>query len=81
MPCVLRGRSGGIKNLFVGRKNYSTHYTMHSMDGEADFQSHILRKYYRMKYNREGVKYLSYADMAWIFQLRECLKSIGRVLA
>jgi len=22
IPCVLRGRSGGIRNLFVGRKSY-----------------------------------------------------------
>jgi len=30
MPCVMRGRSGGIRDLFIGRKSYSTQYTMHS---------------------------------------------------
>jgi len=32
MPCVLRGRCGGIRILFVGRKSYSTRYTMHYKD-------------------------------------------------
>jgi len=54
MSCVLRGRCGGIRNLFVGRKSYSTRYTMHSMGGEAAFQTHIVVKYYRVKYNRKG---------------------------
>jgi len=59
--CVLRGRCGSIRNLFVGRKSCSTEYTMHYMGGEAAFQTHILVKYYRWKYNREGVKYFAYA--------------------
>jgi len=49
------------KKPFVWRKSCSTGYTMHSMDGEAAFQTHILVKYYRGKYNREGVKYFTYA--------------------
>jgi len=31
------------------------------MDGEAVFQTHILVKYHRWKYNREGVKYFGYS--------------------
>ena len=61
MPCVLRGRSGGIRNLFVGRKSYSTHYTMHSKEGEATFQANIVVKYSKGKYKRKGVKYFAYA--------------------
>ncbi|MBV1729312.1 MAG: hypothetical protein KUA33_03535 [Methanobacterium sp.] len=37
IPLVKRDRSGGIKNLFVGRKSYITEYTMHSKDNEANF--------------------------------------------
>jgi len=52
--CVLRRRNGGMKNLFVGRKSLLicfTQYTIHSMDGEAAFQTHIVVKYYKGKYN------------------------------
>ena len=61
MPCVPRGRSGGIRNLFVGRKSYSAQYTMHSKDGEATFQTNIVVKYSKGKYKRKGVKYFAYA--------------------
>jgi len=34
---------------------------MHSMDGEATFQTHIQVKYYSGKYNQKGAKYFAYA--------------------
>ena len=61
MPCVLRGRSGGIRELFVGRESYSTQYTMRSKEGEATFQVNIAVKYSKGKYKRKGVKYFAYA--------------------
>jgi len=59
--CVLRGRCGGIRNLFVGRKRCSTGYKMHCRDGESAFQTHILVKYSKGKYNHKRVKYFAYA--------------------
>jgi putative transposase len=61
IPCVLRGRSGGIRNLLTGRKSYSTTYTMHSKDDEATFQVNIVTKYSKGKYKRKGVKHFAYA--------------------
>ena len=61
IPCVKRGRSGGIRNLFVGRKSYSTEYTMRSGDGEATFTTHIMVKYSKDKYKSKGIKYFPYA--------------------
>lgn len=61
IPCVLRGRSGGIRNILVGRKSYSTHYTMRSKDSEATFQVNIVIKYSKGKYKRKGVKHFAYA--------------------
>lgn len=61
IPCVLRGRSGGIRNLLVGRESYSTQYTMRSKDNEATFQANIVVKYSKGKYKRKGVKHFAYA--------------------
>jgi len=61
MPCVMRGRSGGIRKLFVGRKSYSTEYTMRSLEAEAAFQVNIVVKYSKGKYNRNGLEYFAYA--------------------
>lgn len=61
IPCVLRGRSGGIRNLLIGRKSYSTHYTMRSKNDEVIFQANIVVKYSKGKYKRKGVKYFAYA--------------------
>lgn len=61
IPCVLRGRSGGIRKLLTGRKSYYTTYTMCSKDDEATFQVNIVLKYSKGKYKREGVKYFAYA--------------------
>lgn len=61
IPCVLRGRSGGIRNLFIGRKSYSTAYTMKSGKKQAAFQVHVVVKYSNGKYKRRGARYFGYA--------------------
>ena len=61
IPCVIRGRSGGIRDLFIGRKSYSTQYTMHSKNGEVTFTIHIVVKYSKCKYKTKGIKYFAYA--------------------
>jgi putative transposase len=61
IPCVKRGRSGGIRELFEGNKSYSTEYTMRSKENEATFQVNVLVKYSKGKYNQNGRKYFAYA--------------------
>jgi len=61
IPCVMRGRSGGIRNLLVGKKSYSTKYTMRSKDDEATFQVNVAVKYSKGKYKRKRVKHFAYA--------------------
>jgi putative transposase len=61
IPCVLRGRSGGIRNLFMGRKSYSTTYTMKSGKKQATFQVNVVVKYSKGKYKRKGARYFGYA--------------------
>jgi putative transposase len=61
IPCVLKGRSGGIRNLFMGRKSYSTTYTMRSGKKQATFQVNVVVKYSKDKYKRKGARYFGYA--------------------
>jgi putative transposase len=61
IPCVRRGRSGGIRKLFVGKKSYSTKYTMKSGGKQATFQTHVVVKYSRGKYKGKGTRYFAYA--------------------
>ena len=60
VPCVRRGRSGGIRKLFVGKKSYSTEYTLRSGGKEATFPAHVVVKYSKGKYKRRGAKYFAY---------------------
>jgi len=64
MPCVQRGRSGGIRNLLVGKKSYSTMYTMSSGGKQASFQTHVVVKYSKGKYMRIGARRFAYAVYA-----------------
>lgn len=61
IPCVARGRSGGIRSLLKGRKSYSTTYTMRSNGREASFQVNIVARYYKGKWNRHGREYFAFA--------------------
>lgn len=61
IPCVRRGRSGGIRKLFVGKKSYCTGYTMKSEGKEATFQVHVVVKYSKGRYKRKGARYFAYA--------------------
>jgi putative transposase len=63
VPCVPRGRSGGIRNLFTGRRSYSTLYTMRNnkTKEEATFHVNVVVKYSKGKYNRSGLEYFAYA--------------------
>ncbi len=61
IPCVARGKSGGIRALLNGRKSYSATYTMRSGKKEATFQVNVVARYYRGKWNRRGMEYFAFA--------------------
>jgi putative transposase len=61
IPCVARGKSGGIRALLRGRKSYSTTYTMRSGEKEATFQVNVVARYYRGRRNRRGMEYFTFA--------------------
>ncbi|MFQ5801097.1 MAG: ISH3 family transposase [Candidatus Hydrothermarchaeales archaeon] len=62
VPCVERGRSGGIRRLYNGRKSYSTLYTMQSQKyGSATFQVNVDVRYWNGRWGRHGIEYLAFA--------------------
>lgn len=61
IPCVARGKSGGIRALLKDRKSYSTTYTMRSGKKEATFHVNVVARYYRGKWNRHGMEYFAFA--------------------
>jgi len=61
IPCVARGKSGGIRRLLKGKRSYSTSYTMRSGEKEATFQVNVVARYYKGKWNRHGVEYFTFA--------------------
>lgn len=61
IPCVARGKSGGIRALLKGRKSYSTTYTMRSGEKEATFQVNVVARHYRGRWNRHGMEYFAFA--------------------
>lgn len=61
VPCVARGKSGGIRRLLKGRQSYSATYTMRSNGKEATFQVNVVVRYYKGKWNRHGMEYFAFA--------------------
>lgn len=62
IPCIARGRSGGIRKLFKGRNSYSTRYTMCSQKyGAATFRVNVDVRYWNGRWGRHGIEYLAFA--------------------
>jgi putative transposase len=61
IPCIVRGKTGGIRALLKGRRSYSTTYTMRSGKKEATFQVNVVVRYYRGRWERHGREYLAFA--------------------
>lgn len=61
IPCIVRGKTGGIRSLLKGRKSYFTTYTMRSGEKEATFQVNVVARHYRGKWNRSGMEYFAFA--------------------
>ena len=62
VPIPVRGRSGGVRNLFHGPYSYATPYTFSSAEaGSYTVQAVAMRRYTKGKYGRHGVKWFAYA--------------------
>jgi len=61
MPCIMRGKSGGLRKLCKGRRSYSTTYTLKSPHGNATFQVNVVVRYARGRWGRHGIEYLLFA--------------------
>jgi putative transposase len=61
IPLTIRGKKGGSRALLKGRKSYQTTYTRSSQKyGEHALTVHIVCKYNKGRYRRNGVKHFAY---------------------
>jgi putative transposase len=61
IPLTIRGKTGGSRALLKGRKSYMTTYTRSSQKyGERALTVHIVCKYNKGRYRRNGVKHFAY---------------------
>ena len=62
VPIPVRGKSGGVRDLFVGPKGYWTPYTFHGQKyGIYTVQAVVVRRYTKGRFKRKGVKWFAYA--------------------
>jgi putative transposase len=61
MPAVIRGKTGGSRQLLVGRKSYATHYTLTSAHyGSVRCQMRVICNYYKGFKGKHGIQYTLY---------------------
>lgn len=61
IPLTIRGKKGGSRALLKGRKSHMTTYTRSSQKyGERALTVHIVCKYNKGRYRRNGVKHFAY---------------------
>lgn len=61
IPLTIRGKTGGSRALLKGRQSYTTTYTRSSQTyGERALIVHIVCKYNKGRYHRNGVKHFAY---------------------
>lgn len=62
MPIPARGKSGGVRTLFVRRQSYVGYYTLHSPDyGDWTVKAVVLRRYHKGRYGKHGIQWFAYA--------------------
>lgn len=62
LPIPARGKSGGVRNLFVRRKSYVGCYTLHSPEyGDWTVKVVVLRRYHKGRYGKHGIHWFAYA--------------------
>lgn len=61
MPAVIRGKTGGTRQLLVGRKSYATDYTLNSPTyGSIPCQMRVVCNYYKGFKGKHGIQYALY---------------------
>lgn len=61
MPAVIRGKSGGTRQLLIGRKSYATRYTLNSPQyGSVTCQMRVICSYYKGFKGKHGIQYALY---------------------
>lgn len=61
MPAVIRGKTGGTRQLLVGRKSYITRYTLTSANyGSVTCQMRVVCNYYKGFKGKHGISYTLY---------------------
>lgn len=61
MPAVIRGKSGGTRQLLIGRKSYATRYTLNSPQyGSVTCQMRVICSYYKGFKGKHGIQYTLY---------------------
>ena len=61
MPAVIRGKTGGTRQLLVGRKSYATDYTLNSPTyGSVRCQMRIVCTYHKGFKGKHGIQYTLY---------------------
>ena len=62
MPMPVRGKSGGVRRLFHGRRSYQTSYTLTSpQSGSASVTTVVVRRYSKGKAAQHGLRWFAYA--------------------
>lgn len=62
VPLKVRGKSGGVRQLFRGRCSYRTPYTLNSpKHGSYAVQTVVVRRYSKNRFKRKGVRWFAYA--------------------
>ncbi|MGC8713593.1 MAG: transposase, partial [Leptodesmis sp.] len=61
MPAVIRGKTGGTRQLLVGRKSYATRYTLTSAQyGSVTCQMRVVCTYHQGFKGKHGIQYTLY---------------------
>jgi Transposase DDE domain len=61
MPAVIRGKTGGTRQLLVGRRSYATRYTLSSANyGWVRCQMRVVCTYYKGFKGKHGIQYALY---------------------
>lgn len=61
MPAVIRGKTGGTRQLLVGRTSYATRYTLNSSHyGSVTVQMRVVCNYYKGFKGKHGIQYTLY---------------------
>jgi Transposase DDE domain len=61
MPAIIRGKTGGTRQLIGGRKSYATHYTLNSAQyGSVSCQMRVICNYYKGFKGKHGIQYSLY---------------------